>query len=292
MGSVDAVVDDIRIKSGEARISEDLTLHYQESGKGLPVVFIPGWTMTTEVFSKNIRALSDKYRFIAYDPRSQGRSTVTDTGNNYYQHGRDLHDFLNYLELDYVILAGWSLGGVTAYSYLEQFGCDRVRSLISIDICPRPARLNEAGWGMGTREEVRNIQASITSPDQSAFIRHYAGHGFLQGKADDEFIEFIYSQSMQTPATTAALLLADGNLCDYSEIARQVDQKLPVLHIVSENTVGDAKKWTLANMPNALVHGLGAHMMFWEYPVEFNALVDTFLIGICGNTNSTTTRSG
>ena len=62
--------------------------------------------MTTEVFSKNIRALSDKYRFIAYDPRSQGRSTVTDTGNNYYQHGRDLHDFLNYLELDYVIFGG------------------------------------------------------------------------------------------------------------------------------------------------------------------------------------------
>ena len=285
-------MDVIRITSREARVSEDLTLHYQESGKGLPVVFIPGWTMTTEVFSKNIRALSDKYRFIAYDPRSQGRSTLTDTGNNYYQHGRDLHDFLNYLELDYVILAGWSLGGITAYSYMEQFGCDRVHALISIDVCPRPVRLNETGWGMGPMEDIRKIQASVTSPDQSEFIRHYAGHGFLKGKAGDDFVEFICSQSMQTPATTAALLLADGNLCDYSETARQVDQKIPVLHIVSEDTVRDAKRWAVANMPNALVHGLGAHLMFWEFPVEFNALVGTFLVDISANTNLTTTRSG
>ncbi len=236
--------------------------------------------MTARVFSKNIRGLSDNYRIIAYDPRSQGRSTLTETGNNYYQHGRDLHDFLNFLELDDVILAGWSLGGITAYSYLEQFGCDRVRALISIDICPRPVRLNDTGWGIGSVEDVRKIQASITSPDQSAFMRHYAGHSFLKGRAGDDFVEFICSQSMQTPATTAALSLADGNLCDYSGIARQVDQKIPVLHIVGENDTGDAKKWTAANMPNARVHGLGAHMMFWEFPVEFNDLVDTFLIDI------------
>ena len=241
--------------------------------------------MTTEVFAKNICALSDRYRVIAYDPRSQGRSTLTETGNNYYQHGRDLHDFLNFLELDDVILGGWSLGGITAYSYLEQFGCDRIRALISIDICPRPVRLNETGWGIGPVEDVRKIQASLTAPDQSAFIRRYAGNDFLKGEASAEFVEFICSQSMRTPATTAALLLADGNLCDYSEIARQVDQQIPVLHIVSENSVRDAEKWALANMPNALVQGLGAHMMFWEFPVEFNALVDSFLIDICVNIN-------
>ena len=255
-------------------------MYYQESGKGLPLVFIPGWTLTAEVFSKNIAALSGKYRVIAYDPRSQGRSTKTKTDNNYYQHGRDLHDFLNFLELDDVVLAGWSLGGITAWSYLEQFGCDRVRGLISIDICPRPLRLDETGWGIGPQEQVRKIQAAITSPDQSAFIRHYAGNAFLKGEAGADFVEFIYSQSMQTPATSAALLLADGNLCDYSGIARQVDGKLPVLHIVSENTLEDATRWVAANMPNAHVQGLGAHMMFWEFPSEFNTLVDSFITDI------------
>ena len=255
-------------------------MYYQESGKGLPLVFIPGWTMTTEAFSKNIAALSGKYRVIAYDPRSQGRSTKTKTDNNYYQHGRDLHDFLNFLELDDVVLASWSLGGITAWSYLEQFGCDRVRGLISIDICPRPLRLNEKGRGIGPQEQVRKIQAAVTSPDQSVFIRHYVVNDFLKGEADADFVEFIYSQSMQTPATSAALLLADGNLCDYSDIARQVDTRIPVLHLVSENTLEDAAKWVAANMPNAHVQGLGAHMMFWEYPVEFNALVDSFITDI------------
>ena len=265
------------IQSRETRLSEQLMVHYLESGQGEVLVLIPGWTMTAQMFARNIEALSESYRVIAYDPRSQGQSTYTETHNNYYQHGRDLNDFLGSLGLSDIVLAGWSMGCITALSYINQFGHDKIRALINIDACPRPARLDEEGWGVGPKEEVRKIQAAITAPDQSEFIQRYARYGFLKSAASDDFVDFICSQSMCTPATAAALLLADGNLCDYTGTARRLDQEMPVLHIVSEHTVPDASKWISANMPNSTVLGLGSHMMFWEFPDKFNGIVNGFL---------------
>ena len=272
-----------KIQSKQAVISPDLTINYEDHGNGLPLIFIPGWIMTSRVFSKNIGELSNHYRTIAYDPRSHGCSTPTATGNNYYQHGRDLSDLLNFMKLEDVVLIGWSLGAITAYSYIEQFGTNKVRAMISIDICPRPVRAGETGWGIGPLEQVRKIQADITSPDQSAFIQHYAGHAYLKGTASEKFISFIHSEAMQTPAHLAALLLADGNLCDYSEVAKQASAKIPILHVVSETAMSEAIAWISKNMPNSSIRALGAHMMFWEFPDEFNRLVDSFISGTDNN---------
>lgn len=137
-----------------------------------------------------------------------------------------------------------------------------------------PVRTREDEWGIGPLEQVRQIQASVTSPDQSAFIRRYAGNDYLAAPAGVDFMDFIASESMNTPATTAALLLADGNLSDYTEVARQADKQadkqVPILHVVSEKAEAPAADWLTRNMPNSKMLALGAPMMFWEFPDEFN----------------------
>jgi len=264
----------------EVRLHDDLTVSFHEAGRGLPIVFIPGWTMTGRMFSKNLHALSREYRVIAFDPRSHGRSTATATDNNYYQHGRDLAELLDALAIEECILIGWSMGGITAYSYLEQYGTRRVRGLVSVDVCPKPVRTRQDEWGIGPLEQVRRIQASVTSPDQSVFIRRYAGNDYLTAPAGADFVDFIASESMNTPATTAALLLADGNLCDYTEVASEADRQVPILHVVSEKAETPAADWLTRNMPNSNMRALGAHMMFWEFPDEFNQCVTEFVRGI------------
>ncbi len=54
------------------RVSDDLTLHYEEAGTGNRVIlFVPGWTMSTAVFSEQLSFFADsaEYRFLTYDPR-------------------------------------------------------------------------------------------------------------------------------------------------------------------------------------------------------------------------------
>ncbi len=262
---------------GFVQLSNDLSIHYVSQGDGRPLIFIPGWTMTVESFSRNLEPLSERFRAIAYDPRSQGQSSSLQSGNHYTQHGQDLADFIRELGLRDVVLAGWSTGVLAAYAYFEQFGCANVSAFVSIDMSPKPVKDRESDWGIDVRENVRRMQASVSDSDHSAMVRAMTSHGFLMQPAGDAFVEDIVSRSMLTPPHVAALLLGDGNLCDYSEVARDVSRKLPVLHVVNQHASVAAAKWTEANTPTAKLCAMGGHMMFWEYPDEFNGTVSRFL---------------
>ena len=132
------------------KISDSFTIHYEQSGTGeIPIVFVPGWTMSTKVYARQLEhfASSERFRAIAYDPRGQGLSTKTVEGHFYQQHGRDLAAFLDRLELSRVVRAGWSYGALDVLSYINQFGAERVKGVVLIDGTPRSSGTdNTAEW--------------------------------------------------------------------------------------------------------------------------------------------------
>ena len=95
-------------------VDEDVEIAYTERGSGPPVVFVPGWTMSGGVFEHQLTALSSRFRAITFDPRSHGRSTMTEAGNSYLQQGRDLVAFLDALRLTQVHVVAWSYGSLPA----------------------------------------------------------------------------------------------------------------------------------------------------------------------------------
>ena len=256
------------------RLSDELTIHYVSRGEGRPLVFIPGWTMTTDSFEKNLGPLSGHFRAIACDPRSHGESSVVQSGNNFMRHGRDLAAFIGALGLKDAVLLGWSAGALTCYSYFQQFGCNSVSAFVNIDQSPKPLQGSPAEWGIGRRRDLRRMIAGVTAPDQSAMVRQFAMS--VLG-ADRAFVDRAVASSLNTPPHIAALLLADSLLCDYRDVARTVAAQLPVLYFVSEKDSEAAGRWIEANTPGAEVRTLGGHMMFWEYPDEFNREVMRFL---------------
>jgi pimeloyl-ACP methyl ester carboxylesterase len=50
------------------------SLYYSDEGKGTPILFVPGWTMTSEVFAKQQAAFAKTHRVIVLDPRGQAHS--------------------------------------------------------------------------------------------------------------------------------------------------------------------------------------------------------------------------
>ena len=84
-------------------------------------------------------------------------------------------------------------------------------------------------------------------------------------------------QSLKMDPHVAALLLADVNLSDYTEVAKTAAAKLPVLHVVKQQASTAARKWLEANTPDAELHALGGHMMFWEHADRFNRVLSRFL---------------
>ena len=95
-----------------------------------------------------------------------------------------------------------------------------------------------------------------------------------------ETTAWIVEHSLATPPTVAANLIADVCFANYLEEAKRVDADIPALFCVATHWSGTAKPFLARHCPNARVEAFGGHMMFWEYPERFNALLVDFLTTI------------
>ena len=112
-------------------------MYYEIQGKGQPIIFIHGWSCSTETSAPMVEILKKDYRCISYDQRGHGASSRPTKGLTITQLGRDLRELIEYLDLQDVILVGHSMGGATIYSYIQQFGCDRIKKAVVIDMSPK-----------------------------------------------------------------------------------------------------------------------------------------------------------
>jgi pimeloyl-ACP methyl ester carboxylesterase len=259
------------------RVSPDLELYYVEAGTGTPLIFIPGWCGTTEFFMQyQIPHFSKNHRVLSFDPRSHGRSSKTLENNNYIQHGKDLRAFMQALELKDVILAGWSAGSTAIYAYLRMFGTDNVKACIFIDQTPKSWMTQEGDWGwLAEISEARDF-INGTVYDQRGFTTAFFPTLMKREMTQDE-LDWAVDQALKTPTFVAALLVTDELFGDYTQEARAIDGKIPVLNILNEDWAEAAQKWLAENAPASETFVLGKHAMLWEFPNEFNAALDAFL---------------
>lgn len=124
------------------------TLYYEDHGDGAPVVFLHGATAGLRYFEPQSTGLSDEYRCLAFDFGGYGRSEKTELGHTLSQHARDLRAFLDRLDLDDAVVVGWSRGAIVSCEYVDQFGTDRLRALVDVDMEPSP--LQRAGYDYGS----------------------------------------------------------------------------------------------------------------------------------------------
>jgi pimeloyl-ACP methyl ester carboxylesterase len=97
----------------EKRVHQNLrwrSYHYIEAGEGRAIVLIPGWRMPAWIWQKQIDELSKKYRVIAVDPRSQGKSDKPASGHLPETRARDYKELVDQLGLKQPVLIGWSMG--------------------------------------------------------------------------------------------------------------------------------------------------------------------------------------
>lgn len=123
-------------------------LYYEEHGNGKPVVMMHGWTSTHDVFSKPVSLLSGKARFICYDHRGHGGSKAAGSNTvSVEMLADDLNELIEGLQLDQVILLGWSMGASTAFTYIGKYGCSRLSQVVLCDMTPK--KINDADWHLG-----------------------------------------------------------------------------------------------------------------------------------------------
>lgn len=263
-------------------VEPGVEIYYEDKGAGTPIVFVPGWTFTTEVFIHQIEHFSKTHRVIAIDPRSQGRSSITLHSNDYATHAADLAKVIQTLDLREVVLVGWSFGCLETWGYVRQAGLKALKAMVSIDLSPKPLSVNAQDWVEGPLDEIAGVYNTylLSRKGQRDFVAYYADEIMVQRELSQEEMFWIVEQSLKTPPYIASALFASGMFANHMEEAKRVDESLPALSIIAEHWANTAVAFMQKNFPRTKIAVLGGHMMFWEHAEKFNRILDDFIASL------------
>ena len=260
-------------------VAPGVELHYREQGEGKPLVFIPGLTFAGDIFKAQIDYFSRSYRVIAVDPRGQGYSAKTVDGNDYLTHGKDLAALMVALELEDAVLIGWSTGNLDAWSYVKQFGKEKLRGVVTIDMSPLPLSPDPTWWTEGTMEELSAAATEILNTPEGVreFFADYAKGIMIQHEMSEAELEAIMDISGRTPYWVCKALFCDAIFSNYLETAKDVGANMPSLMFIAEHWADVAEPFVKTQLPGYETCVMGGHLMFYEYPEKWNAVLEAFL---------------
>jgi pimeloyl-ACP methyl ester carboxylesterase len=123
-------------------------IHFQTSGEGQPILMLHGWTASHLEWLPFLDCLTQKHRVIRWDARGHGGHPLThDTVPNIQRMAHDLHNLLEHFDLYEITVVGHSMGALTLWQYMGEYGCNRIGKVCLIDQSPK--LVTDNNWSNG-----------------------------------------------------------------------------------------------------------------------------------------------
>jgi non-heme chloroperoxidase len=262
---------------------ENIKLHYEDHGDGQPVVLIHGYPLNGRSFERQERALlAAGYRAINYDRRGFGLSDQPTIGYDYDTFAADLKVLLDHLNLDDIILVGFSMGTGEVTRYLGTYGSARISKAVLLGAIP-PFLLQTDDNPEGVDGSVfEGIKQAIVD-DRYAYFKDFLDNFYNVDKLGGTRISdraWEASFNVACGASPHATYACVGSwLTDFRADLPKVDIPMLVLHGTEDRILPFAA--TATRLP-ALVENLtlipvegGPHNIGWTHPDVVNpALLD------------------
>jgi pimeloyl-ACP methyl ester carboxylesterase len=254
----------------------EVTLYYEESGRGEAIVFLHGFTLDRRMWRRQMDYFSKKYRAIAYDSRGHGKSSCPESGYSRMDRVRDLKNFARQLSLDSFHLVGLSMGGATALGYAIDHP-ETLRSLTLVDTAaggyqppPKYKDLRNVARTEGVDEARRRwIKSALfyyinrneeLRQELAEIIAGHCGHLWIDPKR--------------------------GKYEDRDDVALAEHIKIPTMIFVGEKDrfflpLARSLHKKIKNSEIDIVPGVG-HMLNMEAPERFNYRLEHFLERVKG----------
>lgn len=256
-------------------------LYYEEYGEGPPIVFLHGAWAGVRYFQPQLEGLSDEYRTVAFDFRGHGRSEKTDARHTLSQYARDLHAFLDQRGLDDVVLVGWSLGALVSWEYADQYGTERVRALVDVDMEPSPGNWEDDHEGRYDAERLRDIHVAVQSDHWS--LTEQAQEDLLKDPPSGELQRTMFDEMTRCPQAVKSAIILDATMRDYAEVLPEIDAPTLVCAGADEKWRSVAAVEGAADLlPDARFELFeeSGHCLTLEEPDRFNRMVSDFVASL------------
>ena len=263
----------------------DIDLYYEDHGSGQPIVLIHGYPLDLHSWERQERVLLGAgHRCIAYDRRGFGRSDKPTVGFDYDTFAGDLRTLVDHLDLQDMVLAGFSMGTGEVTRYLGTYGSGRVQKAVLLGAIPPFLKLtddNPEGVDGKVFEDIKTAIVADRYAYFDDFLANFYNTDVLGGtRISDAALRGSFQVASQS-SPYASYVCVDTWLTDFRADVRKFDVPVLVVHGTEDRILPfDA---TAARLPALLddvrlvpVEG-GPHNIGWTYPDEVNRALLDFL---------------
>jgi non-heme chloroperoxidase len=265
--------------------TDDIEIYYEDHGTGQPVVLIHGYPLDGHSWEKQQRVLLEAgYRVITYDRRGFGQSSQPTIGYDYDTFAADLNTLLGHLELNDVVLVGFSMGTGEVTRYLGTYGSARVSKAVLMGAIP-PFLLKTADNPEGVDQSVFDGIKAAVAADRPAYYKDFLDNFY---NVDVLRPERISEQAWQNSfivavgaSAHAAYACVDTWLTDFRADLPKIDVPVLLIHGNADRILPYAS--TAARLPGLIkdltfvtVEG-GPHNVAWTFPDVVNPALLDFL---------------
>ncbi|NWB97053.1 alpha/beta hydrolase [Pseudomonas gingeri] len=209
-------------------------IYYKDWGTGQPIVFSHGWPLNADSWESQMIFLASRgYRVIAHDRRGHGRSSQPWFGNDMDTYADDLAQLIELLDLQNVVLFGFSTGGGEVARYIGRHGTERVAKAGLISSVP-PLMLKTEANPAGLPIEVFDGFREASLADRSQLYKDAAvsffGFNKPGAKPSQGMIDAFWMQGMMAGHKNAYDCIKAFSETDFTEDLKTFDVPTLVVH--------------------------------------------------------------
>jgi non-heme chloroperoxidase len=267
--------------------STNIDLYYEDLGSGPPVVLIHGYPLNGHSWERQTKALVDAgYRVIAYDRRGWGQSSQPIAGHDYDTYAADLKELLEQLDLDDIVLCGFSMGAGEVTRYLGKYGSERVEKAVMFGAIP-PFLLKTDDNPEGVDGSVYEGIKEAALKDRYVWFKQFFDDFYNVDKlAPARISEHAWQASFNVACMGSAYssyACVDAWLTDFRDDLPKIDVPTLVAHGTEDRIL--PYQATAARLPD-LIEDVevipveeGPHNIGWTHPEVVNPLLLAFVEG-------------
>lgn len=259
-------------------VEDQVDLYYEDVGEGTPVLFIHGVWMSRKFFQKQTEYFSKNHRAILLDLRGHGESTKCHHGHTVANYAKDVHTFIEKLDLKDVVLVGWSMGAFVVWDYLQQFGDDNVKGTVIVDELPSDYKWEDFPMGAFDFSTLIHLMREVQN-NRTGFLTEFIPLMFKDDLAQEDF-DWMLEETTKLPESVASAILFDQTVVDYRKQYESIQTPTLLCFGRDEKLIPvSAGEYIHERLKNSqlTIFENSCHCPFLEESEQFNNVVKGFI---------------
>jgi non-heme chloroperoxidase len=250
-----------------------------DPGQGKPILFLHGWPVNHKMFEYQFDQLPKMgFRCIGVDQRGFGKSDCPWDGYSYNRLADDIRIVIDTLQLEDVVLAGFSIGGAIAIRYMARHAGHKVSKLALFGAAaPLFTRRSDFPYGLTIEDVNKLIDATYT--DRPKMLDGF-GDLFFARSITEKFRDWFYGLGLEASGHGTAMSLVSLRDEDVRPDLSEIQVPTAIFHGVQDKIV----PFALAELMHAGIRGselipfqFSGHGLFYCELEKFNRELIRFI---------------